>query len=157
MPAAVESSVGVDGFCMRNYSQIANSRASKNVRRIDDALEAPFSQYADMDDEADKNGGPNHLRAWMKLRKMTGAKLAGLLDTTPGVVSDLMNSNRALSAKWLRRIAPHLETTPGMLLDHDPTELDSDVIDIWVNANNTQRQQLADVAKLLVRGAGGGV
>ena len=104
-----------------------------------------------MDDEDDKNGGPNHLRAWMKFRKVKGAKLAAELGITPGMVSDLANSNRALSAKWLRRLAPALNTTPGLLLDHDPNELDSDIIDIWVNADSERRRQLAEVAKALVR------
>lgn len=104
-----------------------------------------------MDDDGDKNGGPNHLKAWMKFRKMSGAKLAKELDVTPGMVSDLANSNRALSAKWLRRLAPVLNTTPGLLLDHDPHELDSDIIEIWINASSLERRQIKDVAQALVR------
>lgn len=103
-----------------------------------------------MTDDDDKNGGPNHLKAWMRFRQIKGAKLAELLDVTPGMISDLANSNRALSAKWLRRIAPALDTTPGLLLDHDPHELDSDIIDIWINASKQERRQLTDVAKALV-------
>ena len=103
-----------------------------------------------MTEDDDKNGGPNHLKAWMRFRKIKGAKLAEMLDVTPGMISDLANSNRALSAKWLRRIAPALGTTPGMLLDHDPLELDGDIIDIWINASSQERKQLTDVAKALV-------
>lgn len=104
-----------------------------------------------MDDEDDKNGGPNHLRAWMRFRKVKGAALAEALDITPGMISDLANSKRALSAKWLRRLAPALKTTPGLLLDHDPHDLDRDVIELWVNADAKQRRQLKDVAQALVR------
>lgn len=105
-----------------------------------------------MEDD-DKNGGPNHLRAWMLYRGMKGVDLAEALggNVTPGMVSDLANGKRALSAKWLRRIAPVLETTPGMLLDHDPRELSADLLDIWGSADTSQRRQLIDVAKAIVR------
>ena len=106
---------------------------------------------ADDIDQTDKNGGPNHLRAWRQFRKMKGAALAKALNISPGMLSDLENSNRQLSAKWLRRIAPHLNTTPGMLLDHDPTELDADIIDIWANADLRERRQIAGAAKAIVR------
>lgn len=105
-----------------------------------------------MSDTDDKNGGPNHLGAWMRFRKVKGSNLAKALDITPGMVSDLANSKRALSAKWLRRLAPHLKTTPGMLLDHDPHNLDSSMIEIWVDANQEQRQTLAGLAKVVVDG-----
>ena len=105
-----------------------------------------------MEDE-DKNGGPNHLRAWMIYRDMKGNALAEALggNVTPGMVSDLANGKRALSAKWLRRLAPLLGTTPGMLLDHDPRELSADLLDIWGSADPSQRRQLIDVAKAIVR------
>lgn len=116
-----------------------------------------ISHNADMDDSNDKNGGPNHLRAWRIYRNMKGADLAKALGIGAGMVSDLENSNRALSAKWLRRIAPVLKTTPGMLLDHDPNDLPTDVLEIWINASSEQRRQIADVSKALVRtGTNGG-
>lgn len=89
----------------------------------------------------------------MRFRDIKGADLAERLggSVTPGMVSDLANSNRALSAKWLRRLAPILDTTPGMLLDHDPYDLPSDIIDIWLKADNEQRRQLTDIAKALVK------
>lgn len=105
-----------------------------------------------MGDDSDKNGGPNHLRAWMEHRGIKGVELAKALggNVTPGMVSDLVNSNRALSAKWLRRIAPILDTTPGMLLDHDPTELDSDIADFWAHASAREKRQLVDLARVVV-------
>lgn len=111
-----------------------------------------LSHTADMGKTDDKNGGPNYLRAWMRFRNVKGVDLAAQLgdNVTPGMVSDLANSNRALSAKWLRRIAPLLDTTPGMLLDHDPYELDSDIIDIWNHASKRQQRQLVDLARVVV-------
>lgn len=136
---------------MSHGSQIANVYASPDIRRSGDASFCDLSQYEYMDDSGDKNGGPNHLGAWMAFRKIKGAALAKALKVTPGMVSDLVNSNRALSAKWLRRIAPHLETTPGMLLDHDPHELDSNVIDIWLSAGDREKRQITAVAAEIVR------
>lgn len=151
MLALEASSEVLIGSAMQRHSHIANVRASRNVRNLLDECGSVFSHHANMDDEDDKNGGPNHLKAWMRYRKVKGAHLAKALEITPGMVSDLVNSNRALSAKWLRRIAPVLDVTPGLLLDHDPYELDNDVIDIWVNASASERRQISDVAKALTR------
>ena len=41
-----------------------------------------------------------------------------------------------------------------MLLDHDPHELPSDILEIWGNADAQERRQLIDVAKALVKKAG---
>lgn len=132
-------------------SHNANIITTHKIRLLLNDCFLAISHNAIMDDEADKNGGPNHLRAWMKFRKVKGAVLAEKLDISAGMVSDLVNSNRGLSAKWLRRIAPILKTTPGLLLDHDPHDLDNDIIDIWVNADAQKRKQLSDVAKALVK------
>jgi plasmid maintenance system antidote protein VapI len=137
---------------MPQYSQIANVCASPHFRKTDNYPPCPLSHTADMADSTDKNGGPNYLRAWMEYRGIKGVELAERLggNVTPGMVSDLVNSNRALSAKWLRRIAPILDTTPGMLLDHDPTELDRDIIDLWHHASKRQQRQLVDLARVVV-------
>jgi transcriptional regulator with XRE-family HTH domain len=150
MSAALASSEGV-GFVICEHSQNANYYASADYRKSGDAFLTAVSHDANMVDDQDKNGGPNHLKAWMRFRKVTGARLADKLDITPGMVSDLVNSNRALSAKWLRRIAPALNTTPGLLLDHDPFDLDSDIIEIWINASTAQKRQISEVAKTLVK------
>lgn len=135
---------------MSGHSQIANTNASGNIRKSDNYPPHRLSQNASMDSD-DKNGGPNHLRAWMEYRGIKGVELAKALggNVTPGMVSDLVNSNRALSAKWLRRLAPLLNTTPGMLLDHDPSELDRDIFDFWSHANAREKRQIVDIAKTL--------
>lgn len=151
IPAAEAKSDVFGSVSIAQHSQIANILASREFRKSADDAEPSISHNAIMDDVEDKNGGPNNLRAWRLYRKMKGAQLAKLLDITPGMVSDLENSNRALSAKWLRRIAPHLRTTPGLLLDHDPNDLDSDVIEIWVTAGLREKQQIAGAAKAIVK------
>ena len=147
MPTLLDSSVG---FIPR-HSQIANVDASPKFRKIRNYTPSGVTQYADMYDSQDKNGGPNHLRAWMEYRGVKGVELAKKLggNVTPGMVSDLANSNRALSAKWLRRLADALDTTPGMLLDHDPREISRDIIEIWSNMDSRQKKQMADIAAAL--------
>jgi transcriptional regulator with XRE-family HTH domain len=62
---------------------------------------------------------------------MTQEQLAIAVGTDKGVISLLESGSRGLSDKWLRRLAPILETSPGHLLDHDPENLPTDIIDIW--------------------------
>jgi transcriptional regulator with XRE-family HTH domain len=106
--------------------------------------------------DIDKNGGPNYLKAWRLFRDMTQEHLAELVGTNANMIGYLESGERGLSAKWLRRLAPALDTTPGMLLDHDPRELDADVIDIWAHADRRQKSQISEIAKTIVRtGAAG--
>ena len=99
----------------------------------------------------EKNGGPNHLRAWREHRKLSQGELADLVNTTQSQIAHLENGERALSAKWLRKLADALHTTPGHLLDHDPRALPSDIVEIWLDATAEQRRQLIDMANVIVR------
>lgn len=112
--------------------------------------ESPFCDIRQVDDQT-KNGGPNYLRAWRSFRKMTQEQLAEKVGTTQHQIAFLENGDRGLSAKWLRRLAPVLDTTPGMLLDHDPAELDNDIIDIWAHAGAREKRQLSEIARTIVR------
>lgn len=102
-------------------------------------------------DNQSKNGGPNFLREWRVFRGMTQQQLADAVGTNANMVQYLENGERGLSAKWLRRLAPVLDTTFGMILDHDPHNLDSDIIAIWATASNRVKRQITDVAKAIVR------
>ena len=100
----------------------------------------------------DKNDGPNHLKAWREFRKMSQEVLAEKVGTTASQISMLETGERGLSAKWLRKLAPLLGTTPGHLLDHDPATLDNDVFDIWVNIDERDRAQAIRVLRALKTG-----
>lgn len=130
-------------------SQIVTSRASPIFHNLCGAIEVTECDTASMG--TDKNGGPNYLRAWREFRKLTQADLAERVGTNSNMVGYLESGDRGLSAKWLRRLAPALDTTPGLLLDHDPAELDSDIIDIWIHADRRQKHQLAEIAKTIIR------
>lgn len=107
--------------------------------------------HYDVMESDDKNGGPNHLAEWREYRKLTQAALANLVGTNANMIGYLESGERGLSAKWLRRLAPALDTTPGMLLDHNPFDLSADVIDIWSHADLRQKRQLSDIARALVK------
>jgi transcriptional regulator with XRE-family HTH domain len=75
----------------------------------------------------------NHLRAWRELRDMTQESLASKVGTTAAVISLLENGQRGLSASWLHRLAPVLKTSPGFLLDYQPDDLTTEMMNLWSN------------------------
>jgi transcriptional regulator with XRE-family HTH domain len=87
----------------------------------------------------------NHLREWREFRRMTQTQLAEAVDTKGSVISLLESGNRRLSDKWLRRLAPVLKTTAGHLLDHNPEDLPTDVLEIWADIPEERRQQALQV------------
>lgn len=99
----------------------------------------------------DKNGGPNHLKAWREFRDMSQQQLADAVGTTQHQVAYLESGERGLSAKWLRKLAVALDTTVGMILDHDPRELDSDIVEIWATASNRQKKQISEIARTILK------
>jgi transcriptional regulator with XRE-family HTH domain len=148
MPLASTNALG-DGLSMPGLSHIVTTPATPFFHNLcvpHLVTECDIGRMV-----SDKNGGPNYLRAWREFRKMTQEALAEKVGTNANMIGYLESGERGLSAKWLRRLAPVLETTPGMLLDHDPETLDSDIIDIWAHAGARERRQISDVAKALVR------
>lgn len=99
----------------------------------------------------DKNGGPNNLRAWRAFRGLTQAQLAERVGTNSNMIGYLEAGERALSAKWLRKLADALDTTAGMLLDHDPHNIDADILEIWGKAGPRERRQISEIARTLLR------
>lgn len=70
---------------------------------------------------------------------MTQEQLADAIGTDKGVISLLESGGRGLSDKWLRKLAPVLRTTAGHLLDNDPSDLPTDIIDIWSHIDERDR------------------
>jgi transcriptional regulator with XRE-family HTH domain len=97
---------------------------------------------------------PNHLRAWRKFRRLTQQELAYSVGTAKSVISDLERGVVQLSDKWLRKLAPVLQTQPGHLLDYDPDELDTDIIDIWSHIDAKDRDQAAAVLRTFANKTG---
>lgn len=99
----------------------------------------------------DSNDGPNYLRAWRKFRGLSQVELAELVGSTHQVVGYLERGRTQLSAKWLRKLAEALETTPGHLLDVDPEKLGNDIVDIWSRIPDRDREQAARVLRSFTR------
>lgn len=83
----------------------------------------------------------NNLQAWREYRRMTQQQLADAVGTTASVISLLEAGERGLSAKWLRKLAPPLGTKPGLLLDHSPFDLPTDILEIWAEVDESMRGQ----------------
>lgn len=149
MPLASTNALG-DGLSMRVLSHTVTLDASPHFHNLCGAHLLTECDIARM--ASDKNGGPNHLRAWRLFRdNMTQEQLAEKVGTNANMIGYLESGERGLSAKWLRRLAEALDTTPGMILEHDPNELDADILDIWARGDLRQRRQLAEIAKALVK------
>lgn len=81
----------------------------------------------------------NYLRAWREHRGLTQAQLAAIVGTEGSVISLLESGDRSLSDKWLRRLAPPLETTPGLLLDFAPENVDEAMLELWIRVPEAQK------------------
>lgn len=84
---------------------------------------------------------PHFLREWRTFRHMTQQELAEAIGTSKTVISEMERGNLQLSPKWLRKMAPVLNTSPGYILDHDPEDLPTDVLDIWASIDERDRDQ----------------
>lgn len=149
MPVASRSTV-MDGACdMRLMSQnvITPSRLQFHNLCVEPVLE--ISHNVKMTDES-KNGGPNFLKVWREFRGFTQAELAEKVGTNANMIGYLETGERGLSLKWLRRLAPALDTNVGMLAQYDPNELDNDLIEIWATASNRDRRKIVEVSKLVI-------
>lgn len=93
----------------------------------------------------------NHLKAWRKFRGFTQQALADAVEptTTKQVIQALESGGMQLSAKWLRRLAPALQTTPGFLLDHDPNNIDSSYVEEVMGVPQDRRAEALDILRVL--------
>jgi transcriptional regulator with XRE-family HTH domain len=91
----------------------------------------------------------NYLKQWREKSKFSQEELADRVGTTKSVISLLENEKRPLSAKWLRKLADALGTTPGRILDVNPEEANADVLDIWDHIGAKDRQTAIRVLRSL--------
>jgi transcriptional regulator with XRE-family HTH domain len=73
----------------------------------------------------------NYLRAWRERAGLTQEQLAEKVGTSGNVISLLESGDRGLGDKWLRKLAPVLGTTPGILLDHHPDDAKDNPFVAW--------------------------
>lgn len=137
---------------MPALSQTVGANASPICNSLCVVADFPTWHIVGMLESDDKNGGPNYLRAWRMKRGKTQEQLAKDVGTSANMIQYLESGERGLSAKWLRRLAPALDTTSGNLLDVDPGETDMEVVDFWARKlDKDQRRQLAAIAEALAK------
>ena len=93
----------------------------------------------------------NHLRAWRERAKLTQEELAEKVGTAGNVIGLLESGERGLSHKWLMKLAPALGTTPGFLLDHNPNNLDADILEAALAVPPENRDQALQILKTFRR------
>jgi len=90
------------------------------------------------------------IREWRHHRGMTLQRLADRLDMTPSHFSMLERGMRGYTQDTLEKVASALQTDVGSLLIRDPA--DPDIIwTIWEKAKPTQRKQIMEVARTIVK------
>ncbi len=129
----------------------ANRISSGKVYSPRNDFQGAPAQTANMAKTAD----PNHLRAWRDFRKLTQEQLAESVGTTKAVISLLESGDRQLSSKWLRRLAPALNTRPGFLLDFDPEDMDQEMLSAILAVPKSSREQAIKVLKAFGTGTNG--
>lgn len=92
----------------------------------------------------DEERPPHFLRQWREHTKvdgkpMTQQQLADAIGTTKSQISELERFNLQLSPKWLRVMAPVFRIQQGWIIDYNPEELDSDIIEIWTSILDEDR------------------
>lgn len=99
---------------------------------------------------------PNFLVQWREYRKMTQEELAAAVKppTNASVISLLETRDRGLSNKWLTRLAPVLGTKRGRILDMNPFEADSDVLEIWGIIPEEERPRVLTILATFTKKAG---
>jgi len=93
----------------------------------------------------------NHLRAWRELAGLTQDQLAELVGTAGNVIGLLEAGQRGLSDKWLRKLAPHLGTTPGFLLDHHPDDMNNDLFDVWGRIPDDRKSEAREMLEVIAK------
>ena len=138
---------------MSAIQQIVASEARTKCNNL--ALGCDFSGFHNGDmpdsDSQEPAGDPNLLRKWRKFRGLSQSELAEKVGTSHQVIGYLERGRTELSAKWLRRLADALDTTPGHILSVDPENTENDIIDIWSRIPERDRANAAKALRGFIR------
>ncbi len=94
---------GINQFSSHaSLSQIVTFKARLNCHSLSVDEISGWSHSVTMESH-DKNGGPNHLRAWREYRQLTQAQVAERVGTNSNMIGYLESGERGLTAKWLRK------------------------------------------------------
>lgn len=80
---------------------------------------------------------------------MSQEELAAKVDTKGNVIGLLESGERGLSDKWLRKLAPALQTRPGFLLEFDPNDVDPLYLEAVVDVPKDRREDVQQVIRII--------
>lgn len=90
-----------------------------------------------------------YLREWRKHRGYSLERLAEMVGTSKGYLSDLERGNRRYNQELLELLAEALSTDPSRLLTVDPSQNEDTVYSIWETLSPVQRRQALAVIKAI--------
>jgi transcriptional regulator with XRE-family HTH domain len=93
----------------------------------------------------------HYLREWRLYRGLSQPELAERVDTSHQVIGYLERGRTQLSANWLQKLAPALQTQAGHIIDYNPEELDADVLAVWSKIPSTDRPQALRVLRTFAK------
>lgn len=99
---------------------------------------------------------PNHVRAWRLFRHMTQEELAEAVGSSTATIGHIETGERRLSDKWAHPIAKVLNTSAGYLLDHDPNDLPTAILDVWADIPLEDQPRALEMLKVFKRTGTGG-
>lgn len=91
---------------------------------------------------------PNHIRAWREFRHLTQEELAEAVGCSKASIGHWESGIREVAPKWLYPIAKALSTSPGYLLDHDPNDLPTAILDIWADIPPEERPRALEMLRV---------
>lgn len=86
---------------------------------------------------------------------MTLEEVGDAIGTTKAVIQQLESGRMGLSHKWLLKLAPVFNTTPGFLLDHDPNDIDAAYIETALAVPKDRRDQAVQILSTFRTGTNG--
>lgn len=123
---------GVQYNTIRSYVVDTNGKRTASLTGVNEAKIASAYRVSVEDIfgsfEADEDGR-NYLKAWREFRFLTVDELAARVEVPSATIVHLEEQPHPPSDKWLRRLAPPLQTRPGFLREFDPNEVDTGAIE----------------------------
>lgn len=86
---------------------------------------------------------------------MTQEELAEAVGCSVASIGHWETGARRLTDKWLPQLAKALNTSVGYIMEHDPENLPTDVLDIWASIPDADRPRALEVLKAFRTGTDG--
>ncbi len=82
---------------------------------------------------------------------MTQEELALKVGCSVASIGHWETGARKLTSKWLPALAEALNTSPGYILDHDPNDLPTAILDVWASIPSDDRPRALEMLKVFAK------